>query len=332
MPAVAVIVPVHNYGRFLGEALDSVLAQTLADWECVIVDDGSTDDTAAVARRYVERDARFRYVHQSQRGLAGARNRGIDESSARYVQFLDADDRLAPGKLRRHVNWLDEHAETDVVYGEVTFFRSEEPDRVLFSLHGHLSRSTMARVHGNGEALRKLEHYNILPVLAALVRRDVFARAGRFDELARAYEDWGFWLRCAVSGCRFDFDGEDDPVGAVRTHAGSMSRDPRVMLRGLVQIATAYTHDERFAGKPLPLIYEVALGIDDVEQGHRREGARRIRGAASRANEALTAMRWRVYAIAALLLPRGWFVRLAAQPMPERPFEWYRRLRALFSR
>ncbi|HVR40541.1 MAG TPA: glycosyltransferase [Thermoanaerobaculia bacterium] len=323
---VSVLVPAYNYAAFLRDALDSVLAQTFDDWECVIVDDGSTDDTATVAREYAQRDSRFRVVHQENRGLAAARNTAIANSRGELVQFLDADDRLAPRKLERHVEFLRAHPETDIVYSEVAFFRTEEPQRLMASLQGKLSRSLMARVHGNDEARAKLQHYNIMPVLAAMVRRSVFDVAGTFDEGVPAHEDYGFWIRCAAAGCRFDYCGPDDPVAAVRTHGTSMSRDSERMIDGLIAIA------RRFESSPLrerwsPLIYEVALGIDDVEHGERRKGARRIANASRAATESLTALRWRVYAIAARLLPRSWFLRIVRQPIPESLLEWYRRLR-----
>lgn len=330
-PIVTVIVPAYNYARFLPAALDSVLAQSFRDWECVIVDDGSTDDTPAVARSWVERDRRFRYVRQENRGLAGARNTAIAQSRGTYLQFLDADDLLAPDKLARHAAFLNEHVGTDIVYSEVGFFRSETPGQWMASMGGRLSRSIMARVHGADEAREKLQHYNIMPVLAALVRRSVIERAGTFDEAAPACEDYGFWIRCAAAGCRFDYYPTDTPLSAVRVHDTSMSRDQRRMAKGLIAIATA------FDASPLrrewcPLIYEVALAYDAVGRGSRLGAARRIWSAAGRATEALTGWRWRVYAAAALLLPRERFLRFVGTSIPETPFELYRRSRRAISR
>src|SRR5512142_2373135 len=94
---VSVIVPVYNYGRYLPDALDSVIEQTYETWECLVVDDASGDDSAAVAERYAARDNRIRCIRQeSNRGVSAARNRGIAESRGAFVQFLDADDRLLP--------------------------------------------------------------------------------------------------------------------------------------------------------------------------------------------------------------------------------------------
>jgi glycosyltransferase involved in cell wall biosynthesis len=334
-PRVSVIVPAHNYARYLPDALDSVLAQTFTAWECIVVDDGSTDETAAVCARYTARDERFRSVHQANQGLSSARNTGLREARGAYIQFLDADDRLAPAKLEQHAAFLDAHPETDVVYSEVAFFRDDDSSRLMPSIGGKLSRSIMARVHGNTEALTKLEHFNIMPVLAALVRGDAVARAGMFDPEARACEDWGFWIRCAVAGCGFDFLDTPEALAAVRAHGTSMSRDHDRMIDGLLAIARAFPASDAARLWPhrerLPLAYELAAGIDAVQRGAHVEGARRIWRTAGTATESLTAMRWRVYALAALL-PRSVFRRIVRTPISEAPFELYRRLRSFFRR
>lgn len=99
-PLISVIVPCFNQGRYLPDALDSVLAQTYPHWECIVVNDGSTDDTRQVALEYASKDARFRYVEQENRGLSGARNRGRREVRGTHVQFLDSDDTISPEKFQ----------------------------------------------------------------------------------------------------------------------------------------------------------------------------------------------------------------------------------------
>ncbi len=118
----------------------------------------------------------------------------------------------------------------------------------------------------------------------------------------------------------------------VRTHAASLSRDPVAMLRGLMKSAHSFKTNPVMAGKPMPLIFDVALGIETAESGARLSGFRRIWHAAGRATEPLTAIRWRIYALCVLLLPRSLFIRTVAAPMSERAFEWYRRIRMAFSR
>jgi glycosyltransferase involved in cell wall biosynthesis len=324
---VSVVVPAYNYGELLPQALESVLSQTYVNWECVIVDDGSTDDTRETAEQWCQRDRRFRYLFQENRGPSAARNLGIRNSSGDFLQFLDADDRLMPEKLELHVRYLDNHPESDIVYGPAAFFRSETPDSLMVSLEGRLTRPLMARVHGAAEAFEKLQHHNIMPLPAALTRRLVIDRAGLFDEKPRAMEDHGFWLRCAASGCRFDYLEAPSPLVAIRSHPNSASRHSRRMLVGLIESAEAFAAWPPASRMSTPLIYEVASGFSLIERKQRVDGSRRIWRAARSATESLTAIRWYGYALAALLLPRSTFLSLASKPIPERLFQFMRQMR-----
>ena len=336
-PRVAVIVPAYNFARYIADALESVLAQTLADWECVVVDDGSTDETATVAARFAAADSRIRLLRQPNRGVSAARNLALRASTAGMVQFLDADDRLVPDKLEEHVRYLDEHQETSIVYGNIAYFRSNEPDRPMFSPHGKLSRPILDdRVHGANDALGKLEHFNFLHPTAALSRRTAIESVGGFCEAVHGAEDYDLWLKCAIAGFRFDHWENAAPVAWIRVHPGSTSRNRGKIPRALIDAALAFRESPLRAqfrnGERLPLIYEVALGIDEAARGHARAGAARIRSASALASDAPAALRWRVYALAALLLPRGAFFRLATAPIPETALEMYRRIRRTLRR
>ncbi|HYU26585.1 MAG TPA: glycosyltransferase family 2 protein [Thermoanaerobaculia bacterium] len=330
MSRVSVIVPCYNYARFLPYALESVVAQTHQDWECIVVDDGSTDDTSEVARRFGERDARIRTVRQDNAGPAAARNHALRLSSGEYVQLLDADDKLGPGKLAVHSRYLDEHRDADLVYSACTYFRTEEPDKVLHSLYGHLSRSMHPKVHGRDEALETLQEFNITQPSTMLLRRGAIERAGEFVETSRGCEDWDLWLRCAVAGCSIVYLETGSAVALVRAHATSASRSTERMLRGLVAAARAFpqTRAAAYWHEPmLPRVYEMSLGIDLIEHGRRIAGVRKIWRAARAARATLTRIRWLVYAAAGALLPRRLFHRIVIIPMPERGLEWIRRLK-----
>jgi glycosyltransferase involved in cell wall biosynthesis len=319
-PGVSVIIPAYNYAQFLGETLKSVVAQTKSDWECVVVDDGSTDNTPDVAREWARRDSRIRYIRQENRGLAAARNSGVRASAGDALQFLDADDRLAPWKLKVQSRFLDERADVDVVYSPTAFFRTSDPNIILQSTHGKLSRPLMQKISGNAEALRKLQMFNIMTVLAPLVRRSVFDRVGGFNVSMRAVEDWDFWLRAAIAGCWFEFLPAGEPSGLIRVHEQSMSRSDERMVRGLIDGA------KTFSSGPLPLVYEMATGIDDVEHGRRFQGVGHIARAARKATSFLTRARWAAYALSAVVLPRRAFLWVATRPMPERGLELWRKL------
>ena len=124
-PLVSIIVPCYNYGHLLHETLESVVAQTYQNWECIIVDDGSTDNTRQVAMNYIDNDSRFLYQYQKNKGLASARNTGFKLAKGYYIQLLDSDDILPPEKIQRHVTILKTRPEVDLVYGRVSIFEKQ---------------------------------------------------------------------------------------------------------------------------------------------------------------------------------------------------------------
>jgi glycosyltransferase involved in cell wall biosynthesis len=124
-PLISVMIGVYNGADYLGEAIDSVLAQTYRPFELIVVDDGSEDDTPRVAKGY--EDA-LRYVRQENGGMAAARNRAVEEARGSYFAFLDADDRFPPEKLERQLAVFEADPELDVVFGHVTEFLSPDLD------------------------------------------------------------------------------------------------------------------------------------------------------------------------------------------------------------
>lgn len=128
-PLVTVIIPSYNYGRFIGETLESVRRQSYSNWECFVIDDGSTDDTREIVSHYIAMDNRISYVFQPNQGVSIARNNAIKQCRGAYIQFLDADDLLEPGKLEAHVNYLEQYPEIDLVYGDWRHFDSDDPNQ-----------------------------------------------------------------------------------------------------------------------------------------------------------------------------------------------------------
>jgi len=221
---VSVVIPAYNYAHFLPEAIASVLGQTWAALELIIVDDGSTDDTAAVCARFS--DSRVRSVHQANAGLSAARNTGIREAHFPYVAFLDADDRWEPGFL-------------DAVMHE---FKRLGPE---FSAVG----TACARMNSSGELLppprQNFLHTGELTATAfclrnrplsssVVVRRNVFEECGNFDPTLRSSEDRDMWIRLTGRGHRFFYLGE--PLAVIRRHPQNMSKNAPRMKRnsGLV--------------------------------------------------------------------------------------------------
>lgn len=233
MPKVSVIIPAFNQARFLREAVDSVLGQTLRDFEIIVVDDGSTDNTPEVAQSFTDR--RVRYVCQENRGLAGARNTGIAMSSGEFIAFLDSDDTYSPHKLELQTDSLSEHPAVGLVASGYQYV--DEAGKLLGEERPWLNCPK--------PTLESLLLGGLTAVHAVLIRRAWLERVGMFDASFRAAEDMDLWYRLGLAGCEMEW------VPAIacqyRIHGQNMSRGVKAHYRAL------YTAlDKVFASSELP--------------------------------------------------------------------------------
>lgn len=228
---VSVIIPAYNQGHYLGRAVKSVLAQTYSEWEAIIVDDGSTDDTAEVAATFS--DPRVRYIYQENRGLSGARNTGIRHARGDYLTYLDSDDCFLPQKLALLVGELEEKPQLGFVAGQA----------IPIDERGNQIGKVFAKSPPEDPARWLLG--NPLHVGSVMVRRSWQKRVGFFDERLRSYEDWDMWLRLARAGCQMGWVAR--PVSLYRFHTGQMTRDGRQMTE-----ATMAVLDKVFEDQALP--------------------------------------------------------------------------------
>lgn len=194
---VTVIVPCFNYGHFLKSSLESVLNQSYPNWECLIIDDGSTDNTEEVAMGFCERDRRFKYIYQNNQGLAAARNSGLRYANGDYIQFLDADDLIERRKIEVHVGEAKTY-NRDLVYGDSFFFWSDAPS-ILYA-NKEKTSEVWTYNHQQGASLKEyIFKSNFATVSAPLIKRTLIAKVGMFDTRLTSNEDWDFWIRCAIS-------------------------------------------------------------------------------------------------------------------------------------
>ena len=280
-PLVSVIVPTYNYGRYIGDALESLRAQTHSNWECFVVDDGSTDDTAETVARAAAKDARISYVRQANQRQAVARNTGLSKARGRYVQFLDADDLVEPHKFERQVEFLEERTDVDIVYGGVRFFHTERPDERLYAMFGE-NEPWMPEVSGAGKAVvLSLVEHNIMVVNSPLLRRAVVEDVGPFDPKLPPVEDWDYWIRCALKGKTFEFRDTEGTLALVRAHDASTSRQrPSVLaawraLRAKIDTLTSDA-DALLLNREMKSQLEGSLGLDEVSAGSRLVAARQF--------------------------------------------------------
>ncbi|WP_177189819.1 glycosyltransferase family 2 protein [Hymenobacter actinosclerus] len=227
---MSVIVPCYNYGHFLPETIASLQQQTYPHWECIVVDDGSKDNTREVCAELCAQDARIRYIHQDNGGPSMARNTGLRAAKGQYIQFLDADDLLPERKLERNVRFLENHQEVDLVYGKVRYFRHGANSRFSDSIDMQ-DKAWMPQVAGKGsEVLQEVVKGNIMVVHAPMLRQQLVQRVGEFDNELMACEDWEYWIRCAASDARFFYDHHDDVNALVRVHPVSAVNDNARMI------------------------------------------------------------------------------------------------------
>ena len=215
MPSISVVIPTYNHGRYVCDAISSVLAQTLTPLEVVVVDDGSTDDTADRVKIFGDK---IRYVYQKNRGLSAARNTGIEAARGEWIALLDADDLWHPQKLERQ--WALKLAQPglSLIGCECLTFTDSPP--VADAAYTGSPRSQLITLQelvwgvsfGSGSG--------------ALIDRKCLDRVGLFDESLRAVEDLDLWLRIAT---KFSLAKVQEPLAWIRFRPTSMSMQAESM-------------------------------------------------------------------------------------------------------
>jgi glycosyltransferase involved in cell wall biosynthesis len=287
-PLFTVVVPAYNTARMVGAAIRSVLAQTCGDFELIVVDDGSTDDTGARIRGF-EADPRVRGVRRENGGPAAARNTGIERATGEYVSFLDSDDLWMPNYLEAMDRALAEDRNAGLGYTDAWVLNDET--RLIF-------RGT-AMSSNHPPPVPPTDHHELLKLLvqgnfifsSATVRRSVLDRVGHFDTRLWATEDWEMWIRVVAAGYR-----AVRPPGLHAIHRwrrDSLSNDEIPLL----------TNERRV----LQLVIE-EYDVPDEIRAVARSRLRRLDSRLSPWGQRRTAARHRVGAVRKLIFGRrNWF-------------------------
>jgi glycosyltransferase involved in cell wall biosynthesis len=182
-PLVSIIVPCFNQAQYLSEALDSVLNQTYAKWECIVVNDGSLDNTEEIVGRYLQKDSRFFYLVKENGGLSSARNAGIEKAAGKYVLPLDADDKIDLRYIELAVEQLEKDENLKIVYCKAEFFGDKNG---IWELPAF--------------SLEQLVKFNII-FCSAVYRRDDWVLTGGYDtRMLHGSEDWELWVSILKNG------------------------------------------------------------------------------------------------------------------------------------
>ena len=219
MPLVSVIIPAYNYAHYLPFTIDSVVEQTLSDWECLIIDDGSTDNTKDVAEKYTVADRRIKYFYKANGGLSSARNYGLQMAKGKYVIFLDADDMLEKNNLKHLSDFLENQNGNNAVFGKFIKFYDDGTSEYPWYQEYNYREGLQTDFHS------RFVEKNSLPPCAPLSPLSIIKEHNlTFDESLTSYEDWDFWLNLS-SYCNFYYIPGENAAARVRFHSGSMSTD-----------------------------------------------------------------------------------------------------------
>lgn len=229
---VAIIVPCYNQGEYLAECLESVIQQTFSDWICIIINDGSTDNTEEVIKEFSHRDNRIYCLSQTNLGLAAARNNGIRSCNSEFIIPLDSDDRLGLKYIEKTVNALTSNKDLKVVYTDCQLFGAVNQ---IFRLPDYSFRLLLQR--------------NLITATATY-RRDDYEKTSGYDEMIKGWEDWDFWLSLLekdsqvtkIKDVLFYYRQKEGSMG------GNISLDPK--LKSSLRNYIYHKHESKYLEYP----------------------------------------------------------------------------------
>jgi len=228
-PTVSVIIPTYNRAHLIGRAIQSVLNQTYQDFELIVVDDGSTDNTEDVIRQFQEKDKRIRYIkHDKNKGGSAARNTGIKNSKGKYIAFQDSDDEWFPNKLEKQMKiFKKESPNLGIVY--TGFYRIKDSEKKYIPSHEIVKKE--------GRIYEELLKGNFITTQSILVRKECFKKVGIFDENLPRLQDWELVMRLSKY---YDFKCIDEPLLISYYTTDSISANHKALIEALGLILTKH--------------------------------------------------------------------------------------------
>lgn len=224
-PLISIVIPAFNAAPVLGETLRSVRQQDYPLFEAIVVDDGSTDATASVARAVAAEDPRFRVLTQTNRGISAARNAGVAAARGAWIAFLDADDVWFPHKLACQMQSAQDRPSANFIFSNYYRWDGNQDLELRQAAHKPLQM---------GRFSKELVRFNLVGTSTVMVKSERLAQAGPFDEELTPAEDWDAWLRLAEAGCSALWIPE--PLARYRIWAGNVSAQKLEMARATVQV------------------------------------------------------------------------------------------------
>lgn len=225
IPSISIVIPAYNSAKFLPAVIQSVLEQTYKYWELLVIDDGSTDNTAALVNEYCQLDSRIRLISKENGGVSSARNLGVELSNAELIAFLDSDDLWLPDKLSVHVDYMDTHPEVGVSFARVELIDSE-------------GKSTGKLTANIFKDLQSHVFFYTNPTVTTsnvVIRKSIFQSLGGFDKAIKYSEDIDLLFRIAVQS-DLKIEGIDKVLIQYRLHSSGLSSDIMKMKEGWIKL------------------------------------------------------------------------------------------------
>lgn len=314
-PAVSVLIAAYNAEKFLKVAVESALNQTYPDVEIVIINDGSTDNTAEVAKPYLK-NKNFVYFEQPNSGISKARNKAFELSSGDYITFLDADDIDAPTKAEEEVNFLEKNPDYGVAYCRVLSFYDDEPEKIY----------EYNRPMPSGDIFRRLLRHQFINPGSVMMRREVFTSENGFSPDFRDAEDWDLWRRISYRGIKFGFI--DKPLHYNRMSKKSLSgfhNQVKMKKMNLISFERLFSkmtaeEKEKYGAEKIICLLKIKLGIAHLLLGEKSEALTVLKDA----------FRGNIFAV--VYLPAFFLIKLMPGKLISRTikFFWQRKHKMLF--
>lgn len=221
---VSVILPTYQRAHLISESIESVCRQTYSNWELIVVDDGSTDNTSEVVNSYSKKDKRIKYLKKQQnRGVASARNIGIGEAAGEYIAFIDSDDLWVESKLEKQAKLMNEISDCMLISGDISY----SDGKTFFTKHPLPEEINF----------KSLFIRNFIATSTVILRREILGKIGLFSENLRNCSDYEMWLRIAFCS-RIKVTPEI--FACYRSQSDSLTIDRISYLKSLIKIKSEY--------------------------------------------------------------------------------------------
>jgi len=257
---ISVIIPCYNQGEFIEESLQSVLNQTYFNWECLIINDGSTDNTEEIALQWVKKDSRFLYFLKNNEGVSSARNYGIEIAKGTFIQFLDSDDFLIKTKLEQSIEQVINNSEIDIVFTNFAMFSNSVS--VLKSQYCVLKQECFTKEY----ILNNWNDYFSIPIHCGLIKKNVLENILFPTELT-AQEDWFFWVKVFQKNIKIAFI--DSPLALYRINFKSRTLSKSILNDYILvyQMFKEILSDDEFYKLSLLLISRYYVATTNLKNG-----------------------------------------------------------------